>query len=141
MVRWVRIAALGVMILAMIALGVVVGLFLVANGGWVAIEVPPWLRGVAGEGGIELWLPALLGGWLVAAIAVLVLLVWSMYYVWRRRQYESLVRKLERELAQLRNLPFENPAPLEDLPELPDRDAAEALAEASRGEDSDELER
>ena len=50
----------------------------------------------------------------------------------RRRQYESLIKNLENELARLRNLPFENPAPFEDLPELPDPDAARILDEAER---------
>jgi len=52
------------------------------------------------------------------------LVLWSLFYVWRRRQYESLIGRLERELAKLRNLPFTEPAPLEDLPELPDAQVA-----------------
>jgi len=50
-----------------------------------------------------------------------------MFYVWRRRQYESLIGRLERELANLRNLPFTNPAPLEDLPEVPNAQAARVM--------------
>jgi hypothetical protein len=50
-----------------------------------------------------------------------------MFYLWRRRQYESLVSRLERELAKLRNLPFTEPAPLEDLPELPSSEAARVM--------------
>jgi hypothetical protein len=53
--------------------------------------------------------------------------LWGMFYVWRRRQYESLVNRLERELAKLRNLPFTEPAPLEDLPELPSAQAARVM--------------
>jgi hypothetical protein len=56
-----------------------------------------------------------------------VLILGSMFYVWRRRQYESLVGRLERELAKLRNLPFTQPAPLEDLPELPSTQAARVM--------------
>ena len=65
-------------------------------------------------------------GKVAAGLAAVVL--WSMYYVWRRRQYESLIGRLERELARLRNLPFTEPAPLEDLPERPDPVAAQVLA-------------
>ena len=61
-----------------------------------------------------------------------VLMAWSMYYSWRVRQYESLIRTLEVELAALRNMPFENPAPFEDLPEVPNPDAARILAAAER---------
>ena len=127
MVRWLRFAALGGLVLSLIVLGVGIGLFLVANGSWVPVTVPPWLTGIFGNPDIELWIPALIAGWLVSVLAVGVVVVWSMYYVWRRRQYEALVRKLERELTELRNFPFTNPAPLEDLPETPDEDAAEIL--------------
>jgi len=61
--------------------------------------------------------------------------VWSMYYVWRRRQYEALIGRLERELARLRNLPMDEPAPLEDLPERPDPAAARILAAIDTGDD------
>lgn len=137
MIRWLRITAIGTLILAMIGLGVGVGLFLVANGGWVAVKVPPWLTGLFGDPNLELWLPALIAGWLVSIIGLAVLLLWSMFYVWRRRQYESLIGRLERELAGLRNLPFTAPAPLEDLPEVPDARAAAVLAVAE-ADDGDE---
>jgi hypothetical protein len=77
---------------------------------------------------MEVWLPGLIAGWLAVVFLVAVLLVWSLWYVWRRRQYESLIGRLERELARLRNLPFTEPAPLEDLPERPDQSAARVLA-------------
>ena len=54
-------------------------------------------------------------------------MLWSLFYVWRRRQYEALIGRLERELAKLRNLPFTEPAPLEDLPELPSASAARVM--------------
>lgn len=136
MIRWIRIAAVAIAVLAFIGLGVGVGLFLVANGRWVAIDVPPWLTGIFGKGGVDLWLPALLLGWILGVLAVAAMLLGSMVYVWRRRQYESLIRRLERELADLRNLPFTNPAPLEDLPERPDAETARLFA----GLDEDEIE-
>ena len=128
MIRWLRLVATSTVVLTMIGLGVIVGLFLVANSGWIPVEVPPWLESLFGGQEHDVWLPGLIAGWLVAVLLLAVVFLWSMYYVWRRRQYESLIGRLERELANLRNLPFKNPAPLEDLPERPDPNAARVLA-------------
>ncbi len=145
MIRWLRIAAKATVTLTFIALGVIVGLFLVANASWVAVDVPPWLEGLTAEPKLQVWLPALIAGWLVATLAIAVLLLWSMYYLWRRRQYEALIGRVERELARLRNLPFVEPAPLEDLAEEPDAGAARVLAAIDRAierdDDDDEAER
>jgi hypothetical protein len=124
----------------MIALGVGVGLFLVENSGWVPVEVPPWLVDLFAAEGVDVWLPGLLTGWLVAVLAVGTLLVWSVFYMWRRRQYESLVARLERELAHLRNLPLESPAPMEDLPDTADPEEG-LLGPRDLTDDGDELER
>lgn len=137
MIRWLRIAAKATVTLTFIALGVIVGLFLVANASWVAVDVPPWLEDLAPEPRLQFWLPALIAGWLVATLAIAALLLWSMYYLWRRRQYEALIGKLERELARLRNLPFVEPAPLEDLPEEPNAGAARVLAAIDRAIEGD----
>ena len=142
MIRWLRIVATATVVLSMVGIGVIVGLFLVANSGWVAVDVPPWLVDLFGDPKMEVWLPALIAGWLAVVFLTAVLLVWSFWYVWRRRQYESLIGRLERELARLRNLPFTEPAPLEDLPERPDQSAARVLAalDAERPEwEDDEL--
>lgn len=139
MIRWLRIAAKATFTLAFVALGVIVGLFLVANAGWVAVDVPPWLAGFVAEPRLQVWLPALIAGWLVAVLGIAALLVLAMYYVWRRRQYEVLVTQLERELTRLRNLPFVEPAPLEDLPELPDAGAARVLAAIDRAIEHDAI--
>jgi hypothetical protein len=125
--RWLRIAAIATVILSMIGLGVIAGLFLVANNGWIAVSIPPWLTGLFGDKPHEVWLPALIAGWLACGLMLASLVLWSMFYVWRRRQYESLVNRLERELAKLRNLPFVEPAPLEDLPEVPSTQAARVM--------------
>jgi hypothetical protein len=125
--RSLRFIATAVMVLSMIGLGVVAGLFLVVNGGWVPVTVPPWLTGVLSERPHEVWLPALIAGWLTTAILLAAVVLSTMFYVWRRRQYESLVHRLERELAELRNLPFTEPAPLEDLPEAPSAHAARVM--------------
>jgi hypothetical protein len=126
-IRSLRFIAIATMISSMIGLGVVAGLFLVANSGWIPVTIPPWLTGLFGDRPHEIWLPALIGGWLASALLLAALLVSTMFYVWRRRQYESLVNRLERELARLRNLPFLEPAPLEDLPEVPSTQAARVM--------------
>lgn len=115
------------MVLSMIGLGVVAGLFLVANGGWIPVAIPPWLASLFGDRPHEVWLPALIGGWLAAAVLLVALVLSTLFSLWRRRQYESLVKRLERELAELRNLPFTEPAPLEDLPEVPSEHAARVM--------------
>jgi hypothetical protein len=125
--RWLRLIAIATVILSMIGLGVIAGLFLVANSGWVPVTIPPWLTGLFGGRPHEIWLPALIAGWMASAALLAALVLWSMFYVWRRRQYESLIGRLERELARLRNLPFVEPAPLEDLPETPSADAARVM--------------
>ena len=138
MIRWLRLAATATAVITMIGLGVVVGLFLVANSGWVAVNVPPWLSGLFGEREREVWLPALIAGWLTTVVLLAAGLVWSMYYVWRRRQYEALIGKLERELARLRNLPFTDPAPLEDIAERPNAEAARVLSSLDQDPDEGE---
>nr|HEX4317466.1 hypothetical protein [Kofleriaceae bacterium] len=127
MIRWLRLIAIATIVLSMIGLGVMAGLFLVANSGWVPVNIPPWLQGLFGDRPHEVWLPALIAGWLGSTILLAGLVLWSMFYVWRRRQYESLIGRLERELATLRNLPFVAPAPLEDLPEAPSAQAARVM--------------
>lgn len=139
MIRWLRIVALGTVLVSMIGLGVCIGLFLIANNGWVQVTVPPWLTGLFGDPKLEVWLPALFAGWLVTVLALVLGFAWSMFYVWRRRQYESLIRRLEKELAGLRNLPFTDPAPLEDLPETPDAGAARLLSRFAEADGEDGL--
>lgn len=127
MIRSLRLIATATMILSMIGLGVIAGLFLVANGGWVPVTIPPWLTALFGDRPHEVWLPALIAGWLAAAVLLGALVLSTMFALWRRRQYESLVHRLEHELAELRNLPFTEPAPLEDLPEVPSAHAARVM--------------
>jgi len=126
-IRSLRLIAIATIVLSMIGLGVIAGLFLVVNAGWIPVTIPPWLTGVLGNRPHEIWLPALIAGWLASSVLLAALVLWTMFYLWRRRQYESLVNRLERELAKLRNLPFTEPAPLEDLPEQPDAQAARVM--------------
>jgi hypothetical protein len=135
-IRWLRLIATATIILSMIGLGVIAGLFLVANSGWVPVTIPPWLEGLFGNRPHEVWLPALIAGWLASAMLLAGIVLWSMFYVWRRRQYESLISRLEKELAKLRNLPFTEPAPLEDLPETPNAQAARVMNAAMDDDDA-----
>jgi len=125
--RWLRLAATATVILSLIGLGVIAGLFLIANAGWVPVTIPPWLTGLFGVKQYDVRLPALVAGWMVTCVLAAALVLASLFYVWRRRQYEALIGRLERELAALRNLPFTEPAPLEDLPELPSTAAARVM--------------
>ena len=127
MIRWLRFIATATMVVSLIGLGIVAGLFLVANAGWVPVTIPPWLTALFGRRLYEIRLPALIAGWLASAVLLGALVLTTMFAVWRRRQYESLVNRLERELAHLRNLPFTEPAPLEDLPEAPSAQAARVM--------------
>lgn len=128
MIRWLRLVATATIILSMIGLGVIAGLFLVANAGWIPVTIPPWLTGLFGDKPHDVWFPALIAGWLASAILLATVVLGSMFYVWRRRAYETYIARLERELAKLRNLPFTEPAPLEDLPETPSVQAARVMS-------------
>lgn len=131
MIRWLRVATIIAVVLAILAVGSVIGLLAVANSGYVTVQPHPWLRPVLdpllGARVLEIQTPVLLAGWLVAMLAVGALVMGTMRFAWRRRQRESLIGRLERELVRLRNLPITAPAPLEDLPEQPDADTARAL--------------
>ena len=127
--RWMKIAAIFLVTVAFIIVGIGVGLFLIENDQWHQVELHQWLRwGELGHTDWEVWMPALMAGWLVAALALAILFLWSVFYVWRRRQYESEIKRLHRQLIKLRNLPFEEPAPFEDDYERPDPTAARLLA-------------
>lgn len=136
MIRWLRLVVLAAVIIAIIGMGIVIALFLVTNSGFAPVNVHPWIERLIGAQAWEVWVPALWIGWLIAVMAVGGLLLWSMFYVWRRRQYESLLGRLERELVALRNLPIDEPAPFEDLPERPDPRAARAMAATERDGDA-----
>ena len=126
-IRSLRFIATATMALSLVGLGVVAGLFLVVNSGWVPVTIPPWLTPLFGNRLYEIRLPALIAGWFASALLLAALVLTTMLFLWRRRQYESLVGRLERELAELRNLPFTDPAPFEDLPEVPSAQAARVM--------------
>jgi len=130
-IRWLRAAAVIAVVLAILAVGSVIGLLAVANSGYVPVQPHDWLRPVLdpllGARVVEVQVPVLLAGWLVAIFALGALVVGTVRFAWRRRQHESLIARLERELVRLRNLPITAPAPLEDLPEHPDAQTAREL--------------
>jgi hypothetical protein len=130
-IRWLRAATAIAVVLAILAVGSVIGLLAVANSGYVAIQPHDWLRPVLdpllGPQIMEVQVPVLLAGWVVAVLAASALVAGTMRFAWRRRQHESLIGRLERELVRLRNLPITTPAPLEDLPEHPDAEIAREL--------------
>lgn len=136
MIRWLRAALAVAAVLAVLAVGSAIGLLAVANSGYVAVQPHPWLRPVLDPllGGrvFEVQVPVLLAGWLVAILSASALVLGTMRFAWRRRQHESLIARLERELVRLRNLPITTPAPLEDLPERPDAETARELELAMR---------
>lgn len=138
MIRWLRLIATTTVVLSLIGLGVILGLVLIANDDWIPVQMHPWLEELFGKRQRDMWLPALIAGWLASAILLAAFVLWSMFYVWRRRQYESLISKLEKELAKLRNLPFTDPAPLEDLPEVPSEDAARVMSALALADDADQ---
>jgi hypothetical protein len=131
MIRWLRAAVAVAAVLVVLALGSLLALLTEANSTYVAVKAHPWLAPaldpLIGAQVVEIQLPALLAGWVIAAIAVAGLLAATVLHAWRRRQYESLIARLEHELVRLRNLPISAPAPLEDLPEHPDAEAARDL--------------
>jgi hypothetical protein len=131
MIRWLRAAVAVVAVLIVLGLGSLLALLTEANSTYVAVKPHPWLvpalDPMVGAQVVEIQLPVLLAGWIIAACAVAGLIAGTVLHAWRRRQYESLIARLEQELVRLRNLPISAPAPLEDLPERPDAGAAAAL--------------
>jgi hypothetical protein len=113
---------LGVVVL--ILLGAAVAMFFSANTQWVAVSWPyPRLsfERPFGTFTFETMLGVAAAGWSLAVIVITAALILFPLYLRRTRQYLSLIRRLEHELVALRNLPFRAPAPLEDLPDSPDR--------------------
>ncbi len=132
MIRALRIAAIGLGVGLLLMLGIGMGFFIRANSAWVMLRYPvPKLDPINPIGYTKWELSAsfLAFGWLLFVFLLLLMGGWLALYVWRRRQYEALISRLEKELADLRNLPVRSPAPLEDLPEEADETAARRAAE------------
>lgn len=130
MTRWLRFALIGAFALVLGLLLVAAVLLVTENDRWEAVELHPWIEAVLGAQPVEVWLPLIMAGWLAAVLFGGAVVIGVMLFVWRRRQYESLITRLERELVELRNLPFTDPAPFDDLPEQPAAPALRRLAAA-----------
>ena len=118
MTRALRIGAVLLVAAVLILVGVEVGMFIRSNDAWVTLRWP-LPRGTAGAVGMleyesPVWV--LCVGWIVAALFAVVTVMWFPVYLTRRRQARSEIARLEREVAELRNLPIKSPAPLADLP-------------------------
>ena len=116
--RALRIGAVLLIAAALILVGVEVGMFIRMNDAWVTLRWP-LPRGTAGAlGALEYESPAwvLCIGWIVAALFAVAAVLWLPIYLTRRRQGRAEIARLEREVADLRNLPIKAPAPLADLP-------------------------
>jgi uncharacterized membrane protein YciS (DUF1049 family) len=119
MTRSLRLTAIALVALLLIAVGAIVGLFLVQNAHWIIVRVPflrlQWddpfplveyetplyaVMAVAFVAGFLLAMPLFLLGWLRRSV--------------ERGRERRMIRGLEGELVDLRNLPVTNPAPLED---------------------------
>jgi len=109
---------LGISILLMV--GGAVALFFSENNTWVALSWPYPRMSLDEPFGVhtfEVVLGVAASGWLVSVLLLGAALVLFPLYLRRTRQYFSTIKKLEKELVDLRNLPFKAPAPLEDLPD------------------------
>jgi hypothetical protein len=116
--RALRIGAVLLVAGALILIGVEVGMFIRMNDSWVTLRWP-LPRGTAGAVGAiayesPVWVLCI--GWIVAALFAVASVLWLPVYLTRRRQARAEIARLEREVADLRNLPIKTPAPLADLP-------------------------
>lgn len=116
--RALRIGAVLLIAAVLILIGIEVGMFIRMNDSWVTLRWP-LPRGAAGAvGALEyespVWVLSL--GWIAAGLFAVAAVLWFPVYLTRRRQARAEVARLEREVAELRNLPIKAPAPLADLP-------------------------
>jgi hypothetical protein len=125
--RALRIGAVVLVAVALILVGIEVGMFIRMNDAWVTVRWPVPGGAVAGMGAVDYEAPTwvLAFGWVVAALLVATVVIWLPISLTRRRQTRLLVRRLEREVAALRNLPITAPAPLEDLPDAAEKPGEE----------------
>jgi hypothetical protein len=119
MTRSLRLTAIALAVVLLVVIGAVVGLFLVQNAHWVILRAPflrlQWddpfplveyetplyaVMAVAFVAGFLLAMPLFILGWLRRSV--------------ERGRERRMIRGLEGELVDLRNLPVTNPAPLED---------------------------
>jgi len=122
MLRAIKILGWTLLVLMLLLLGGAVALFFSENSQWVLVSwpVPRFsLSEPFGMRTMEVLLGVLAAGWVLAGMLLLAALVLFPLYLRHARQYRSTIRRLEKELVSLRNLPLKAPAPLEDLPDEP----------------------
>ena len=120
MFRAIKILGWFLGVLLLLIVGGAVALFFSENGQWVALSWPYPRMSLDEPFGVhtfEVVLGVAASGWLLAVLLLGAALVLFPLYLRRTRQYFSTIKKLEKELVELRNLPFKSPAPLEDLPD------------------------
>ncbi|MDY0002883.1 MAG: hypothetical protein RBU30_16410 [Polyangia bacterium] len=127
MLRAIKILSVTLGVILLLLVGAAAALFFSENSEWVPLALP-YPRASFGEPfGVhtfEIVIGVAAAGWLLALAFLGAALVLLPLYLRRARQMSSMVRKLEKELVALRNLPFEAPAPLEDLEDEPTRPPA-----------------
>jgi len=139
MTRGLRIALTSFVVVLLVGLGAVVGLFLVQNAQWVVLRAP-WLRFRLDDPFLVAEYETPLYAVMAAAFVVgFVLAVLLFIPFWLRRSVERgrerrFIRGLEGELTDLRNLPVDHPAPLEDEPDAPREPSAAAAPSAEEEE-------
>jgi hypothetical protein len=125
MLRAIKILGWTVVVFVLLLVGAATALFFSENNQWVALSWPyPRLSfdEPFGVHTFEVILGVAAAGWVVALLLLLGALVLFPLYLRRTRQYLATIKRLEKELVSLRNLPFRAPAPLEDLPDAPARE-------------------
>jgi hypothetical protein len=126
--RLLRIGGVLLLAAALILIGIEVGMFIRLNDAWVTLRWPvPAAGGLTGFIAYESPVWVLCLGWVVAALLVVAAVLWLPVYLTRRRRTNLELLRLEREVAELRNLPIKTPAPLADLPAGPDEAADKPL--------------
>lgn len=139
MTRGLRIALTSFIVVLLVGVGAVVALFLVQNAQWVVLRAP-WLRFRLDDPFLvaeyETPLYMVMAAAFVVGFALAVLLFVPF---WLRRSVERgrerrFIRGLEGELTDLRNLPLDHPAPLEDEPDAPREASAPAAPSAEEEE-------
>lgn len=122
MSRGIKAILISAVILILVSLGATLGYFLIQNGSWVVVRFP------TAQADLEQPLSLVeyetpLAVVMAVSMAVGFLLAVVLFFpswirrVWERSRERRFISGLEDELTDLRNLPVNSPAPLEDLPD------------------------
>jgi UPF0716 family protein affecting phage T7 exclusion len=122
MSRSLKVGLWMVLILLLLLVGATLGYFLVQNASWVVVRFPTVQVDRENPFPVVEYESPL--AWVMAAamlagfvLGVLLFLPSWLRRVWERHRERRFITSLEGELTELRNLPVERPAPLEDLPD------------------------